>query len=144
MFASQPEIAPSRIAHLRLGVHLVEAQPIARVPQTDLPVRRPAAAREHVVLERAPGERLDGSRVALDAQPGPVLPRLPHVEQVIVAAGRELRALQGPLEPAHLLLVALQHRDAVRVGAHVVVVDHGVARAAAQQARRAPGEAGDS
>jgi hypothetical protein len=128
-------------ADLGLGVDLVEARAVARVPQADLAVGGAAAAGQDVVLERAPRQRLDGGRVPLDAKPRPVLPRLPDVEQVVVAAGRELGALEGPLEAADLLLVALQRRDAVRVGAHVVVVHHGVARAAAQQAGGAPREA---
>jgi hypothetical protein len=132
------------VRHLGLGVDLVEALPVARVPQADFAVRRPAPARQHVVLERAPRERLDRRRVLLDAEPRTVLAGLPHVQEVVVAARGELGALQRPLEPADLLGVPVQPRDAVRVGAGVVVVDHGVARSAAEEARRAPGQARDA
>lgn len=99
--------------HLGLGVDGVQLAACVRVPEADGAVGSASPGGQQGALEGAPGQGLDSCRVGCQAVAGglPCGAALgPHVEQVVVAPAGQLLPVGGPLEPAHLLVVACQHR----------------------------------
>mmetsp|Transcript_8536 Transcript_8536/g.20995 ORF Transcript_8536/g.20995 Transcript_8536/m.20995 type:complete len:431 (-) Transcript_8536:602-1894(-) len=135
--------APLDRTHLGLCVNLIQALPVAGVPQADPTVRRPPPRCQEVCLKGAPCKGLDRRLVAIDGKPARVPPRLPNVEHIVVAAARQLRRLGAPLQAAHLLRVPVQLPHPVLGGPYVVVHDYTVAGTRADRVA-APGEGGDA
>ena len=112
----------------------MEHGPGVRVPEFDGPISSPAARRQQVAVHGAPAQGLDGGLVLAHDGPRRALARLrlaasrrvPEAEVVLVAAGRQRRAVGGPAQAADLLLVADERGRPVLPRPRVVLQDERV------------------
>lgn len=126
--------APPQRRHLAARVDAVGARARRAVPEVNVPVVAAAARREQVQLPRAPRQRLDGGFVVGLGELGRAeAARVPDVDEVVVAAGGELRAVGAPLEAADLAGVGDELGDLVLRDADVVVVDEAAAGAGGEE-----------
>lgn len=116
--------APPQRRHLAARVDAVGARARRAVPEVDVPVVAAAARGQQVQLPGAPGERLDGGLVVRLGELGRAqAARVPDVDEVVVAARGELRAVGAPLEAADFAGVRDELGDFVLGDADVVVED---------------------
>mmetsp|Transcript_45852 Transcript_45852/g.139263 ORF Transcript_45852/g.139263 Transcript_45852/m.139263 type:complete len:444 (+) Transcript_45852:221-1552(+) len=139
---------PGEVAHLTSGVDAVEGGAAEGVPEADAPIGRTTPGSQESVLVGTPRDRLDGGGVlgeAVDGTAGVILD-VPHEELVVVPAGRQVgrgRLVRGPLQTAHLLLVAGEAGRVGSAGPHVPQVNHTVP-AAGGEGGAGPGEGTDA
>lgn len=122
---------PEDLAHLRLGVHSVQASASGGVPHADASVACTSSRCKEVGLEWAPSQRFDGSGVVVqrELRVASSVIDIPDVQEVVVASRSELLAIRTPLETADLLSMATESVDVV-VGHPDIVVDDGGVSAA--------------
>lgn len=126
-------VAPLQAGDLRAGVDTVGPSAGGRVPEVDVTVVGTTTRREQIQLPRAPAEGLDGSTVVRLGELGCAeRPRIPDVDQVVIAASGELSAIGPPFQSTHLRGVRDKLSNLVLGNANVVVENKATAGAGRQ------------
>lgn len=95
-------VAPPQAGHLGSGVDAVGAGTGGGVPEVNVSVIRASSGGQQVELPGAPAEGLDGGTVVgLGELGGAEGSGIPDVDQVVIAARRELGTVGSPLETAY-------------------------------------------
>ena len=103
---------PCQITNLTAGIDAVDTGPREAIPKSNASVGGSSSAGEKAVLMRRPRDRFDGGGVIGKGVNGlSVFFDVPDEKLVVVSPARQhVSFVEGPLEPAHFLLVRAQPR----------------------------------
>lgn len=122
------------IAHLTFCLDSVERFQLVCVPEPNRSVLGAAATREETLLMRGPSDGLNGRLVLVeDNLRLVVVVRTPDHQLVVIAARRQLLAVETPFQAAHLLFVSLKLGFIVFARAQVTMHNASISAPGAQK-----------